>query len=314
MAGTPLTDAIEALTTYSNTVTGASDTTLSEAVATLAAGYGGGGWTADGLATNTEPNGIITLGSNVTAINEYAFYKRPITSISGENVVTVGQYACAYTNVATCRFPNATTIGKEAFRSSQIDTCYLPNVTRIEGDAFKEAKLVQVTDAEFPALTSFLGGSFALNHQLQKVFLSFRGGCDAYVFDGCENLEVVVFPNSHSTGRYACRNCYKLRAYDTRGNHTAATRVNDHCFINDPLFDTLIYGGNRLPILDLNAFDGTPFASNGTGGKLYVRQDMIASFQSAANWSTLLSYPNNQILAIEGSYYETHYADGTPIT
>lgn len=43
MAGTPLTDAIEALTTYSNTVTGASDTTLSEAVATLAAGYGGGG-------------------------------------------------------------------------------------------------------------------------------------------------------------------------------------------------------------------------------------------------------------------------------
>lgn len=40
---TPLTDAINALTTYSNTVTGASDTTLSDAVATLAAGYGGGG-------------------------------------------------------------------------------------------------------------------------------------------------------------------------------------------------------------------------------------------------------------------------------
>lgn len=39
---TPLTDAITALTTYSNTVTGASDTDLSSAVATLAAGYGGG--------------------------------------------------------------------------------------------------------------------------------------------------------------------------------------------------------------------------------------------------------------------------------
>ena len=38
----PLTDAIEALTTYANTVTGASDTTLSDAVATLASGYGGG--------------------------------------------------------------------------------------------------------------------------------------------------------------------------------------------------------------------------------------------------------------------------------
>lgn len=42
-ANTPLTDAINALTTYANTVTGASDTTLSDAVATLASGYGGGG-------------------------------------------------------------------------------------------------------------------------------------------------------------------------------------------------------------------------------------------------------------------------------
>lgn len=40
---TPLTDAINALTRYANETTGASDTTLSEAVATLVAGYGGGG-------------------------------------------------------------------------------------------------------------------------------------------------------------------------------------------------------------------------------------------------------------------------------
>ena len=41
----PLTDAIEALTTYANSVTGKTppDTTLSDAVATLASGYGGGG-------------------------------------------------------------------------------------------------------------------------------------------------------------------------------------------------------------------------------------------------------------------------------
>lgn len=55
----PLTDAIEALTTYANSVTGASDQTLSEAVATLASGYGGGGsfetgtLVGDGLAHST---------------------------------------------------------------------------------------------------------------------------------------------------------------------------------------------------------------------------------------------------------------------
>ena len=40
---TPLTDSINALTTYANEVTGASDTTLSDAVHTLASGYGRGG-------------------------------------------------------------------------------------------------------------------------------------------------------------------------------------------------------------------------------------------------------------------------------
>ena len=39
----PLTTKINALTAYANTVTGESDTTLSEAVASLASGYGGGG-------------------------------------------------------------------------------------------------------------------------------------------------------------------------------------------------------------------------------------------------------------------------------
>lgn len=43
MAETPLTDSIEALTTYANQITGASDTNLSDAVYTLVQGYGGGG-------------------------------------------------------------------------------------------------------------------------------------------------------------------------------------------------------------------------------------------------------------------------------
>ena len=39
---TPLTDSINALTAYANEVTGQSDTNLSDAVHTLASGYGGG--------------------------------------------------------------------------------------------------------------------------------------------------------------------------------------------------------------------------------------------------------------------------------
>ena len=53
---TPLTDAINALTTYANETTGASDTTLSDAVETLVDGYGGGGGTSIGVETTTIPN------------------------------------------------------------------------------------------------------------------------------------------------------------------------------------------------------------------------------------------------------------------
>ena len=59
---TPLTDAINALTTYSNTVTGASDTTLSDAVATLAAGYGGSGYVEP---LYPAPKNILNAGSDI---------------------------------------------------------------------------------------------------------------------------------------------------------------------------------------------------------------------------------------------------------
>lgn len=43
--GKPLTTAVTSLITYANSVTGASDQTLSECIATLASGYGGKSWT-----------------------------------------------------------------------------------------------------------------------------------------------------------------------------------------------------------------------------------------------------------------------------
>ena len=66
MPTTPLTDAINALTTYSNTVTGASDTTLSDAVATLAVGYGGGGVDFMGKAHEYEVTGDGTASLSVS--------------------------------------------------------------------------------------------------------------------------------------------------------------------------------------------------------------------------------------------------------
>lgn len=66
-------------------------------------------------------------------------------------------------------------------------------------------------------------------------------------------------------------------------------------------------------VTNINAFTGTPFASGGSGGTLYVPSSLISTYRSSTNWSVILGYSNNQIKAIETSVYATQYADGTSI-
>lgn len=71
-----------------------------------------------------------------------------------------------------------------------------------------------------------------------------------------------------------------------------------------------------------SAFNNTKYASGGTGGTLYVPNDLITSYQSASNWGTILGYTNNQIKSIESTHTDPtapidltlYYADGTPIS
>ena len=101
-----------------------------------------------------------------------------------------------------------------------------------------------------------------------------------YVFYDCSNLTSVSFPTATSISNYAFYGCTTLNVLVLR-------KSDDICTLSNT-----------------NAFNNTPFASNGTGGTLYVPQDLIARYQSANRWSTILGYANNQIKAIEGSIYE----------
>ena len=82
---TPLTDGINALTAYANEVTGASDTTLSDAIHTLTDGYGqSGGYT--GIEVKTDSNGDITdyifhgFSEIPNYVLNYASYNRPASN------------------------------------------------------------------------------------------------------------------------------------------------------------------------------------------------------------------------------------------
>lgn len=132
-------------------------------------------------------------------------------------------------------------------------------------------------------------------------------------FNGCTSLPVIVLPSYHNTlGASTFSGCSNLESIDL-GFATSIT--SSYVFRNCTKLKTLILRGSTLCNFsgNINSFNGTPFASDGSGGTLYVKSALISDYQSATNWSTILGYANNQILPIEGSIYETQYADGTPI-
>lgn len=146
----------------------------------------------------------------------------------------------------------------------------------------------------------------------------------ACCFMGCSSLTMVCFPKLGTTNRtqyfytQTFRDCTSLEVADLSmlGRTETSRGLSTMDFMNCTNLKTLIlrktngvcYMGN------VNTFQGSAFDSTGTGGTLYVPSALISSYQSATNWSTILGYTNNQIKAIEGSIYETQYADGTPIT
>ena len=249
---------------------------------------GSGEWTTDGIATNEEPSGAITINS--TSIAAYAFYgKTRITSFSCPNVTDLYTYAFSgCTGVTSLTLPKMTWHGKYAF-SGMTNLAYLscPAMTR-NYDKFCVGNS-KLSEAHFDSLTQIAADQF---------------------LEGT-SIETLVFPAfSGGVYRASLRSNTKLKAVDFK----ACTYVDGTAFSGCTVLSTLVIRGSSLTTLsNISAFDATPFASGNAGGTLYVPSALISSYQAATNWSTILGYTNNSIEAIEGSIYETQYADGTPI-
>ena len=129
-------------------------------------------------------------------------------------------------------------------------------------------------------------------------------------------IEYLVLPSLTSmNGANICSACTALKGVDFGGPAASDGLKGTYIFSSCSIFDTLILrGSNVWALQNVNSFNGSKFASGQSGGTLYVPFALIASYQAATNWSTILGYANNQIKAIEGSIYETAYVDGTPIS
>lgn len=170
---TPLTDSIEALTNYINEVTGESDDNLSDAIATLADGYGSGGISIDDLVYAPNISGDIVLLS-ATIISPYVLYDHDnITSIKGDSITTIYQQAFnACSGLQTADFPNVSSLmspGGQFNGCTNLEHVHIPKVTAIPANCFTNC--VKLSTISLPNCSSISNNSFFNCKALTDIYL-----------------------------------------------------------------------------------------------------------------------------------------------
>lgn len=215
-------------------------------------------------------------------------------------------------------FAAATIINSRAFRfCSKLEMANIPNVAEIKSQAFESAGN-RISGGGFslncPSCTK-LGLRVFLNSHLLSVYMpALVNMGNGVPFQGCSKLKSVNMPNLESIGAYysqgAFENCSSLTMLDFPKLTSIAGAEFQRC----TNLATLIFRADSVCTLsNANSFQNSPFASNGSGGTLYVKKSLYDhlgdgtsdDYLSATNWSVIFSAnPNNQILPIEGSPYE----------
>lgn len=189
---TPLTDAINALTTYANSVTGASDTTLSDAVDSLVDGYGqGGGWSAEDIEAGAPTGDIVSTG---TTIRASAYASSSITS---------------YTN-NVIEQPYGTAVAERAFNScGSLKTVSMPKVYKMAQYVFTGC--TAMTKLSVPKLTSI--GNYSLQNckALTAIALPSLNSAIAYLAQTCSALEVADLGSCTAINSMNFQSCTALR-------------------------------------------------------------------------------------------------------
>jgi hypothetical protein len=213
---------------------------------------------------------------------------KPTGAVASDAVTLTANQLMNRTGITSVSLPNATSIPEGFCKGcTGLSSVFAPKVTTLGSSAFSDCQAL--TAPVFMPLASVGSSSFA----------------------GCTHLQCAVVGSFGAYASYSMTSNTALAAVDVIGGNSMGGAKT---FSGNNALKTLILRASSVCALsNLNIIEHTPFASGKSGGTLYVPSSLISAYQSATNWSTVLGYPNNLIEAIEGSVYETQYADGTPI-
>ena len=211
---TPLTDSINALTTYANEVTGASDTTLSDAVHTLANGYGG---SATLITKTIIANGTYSASDDSADGYSEVTVNVPTGGVSSWTKVAETSYQISTTNAT------AVTVETWATGHSEIWTAEKYVFIRIRDTAGKRNGYFYGCDCFFINETALATGNDCLNmngscfHYNESTFGSrsiYRtNGFGVYADHIYSDGGIRIRTRYNTTNSYTIDGTYKVEVY-----------------------------------------------------------------------------------------------------
>lgn len=283
----------------SDTVT-ANDTYDTTLINSLTVNVSGGGTdTLDELFANTLTQ---VISSTPTSLKAYFFQNQTaLTKVSCSNVTTIGSRCFdGCTGLTEVSLPSYSgSVPDYAFcNCSNLTTLSLPSAARSPG-SYTFQNCTKLTSTGFSAYNIVSSGQDSWNGcQSIEYFVHDINGIYTRTLQNCKSLLAVDVGTSFNATRASmCNGCSKLKTFVIRRSDAV------------------------VALAATNAFSGTPFASGGIGGTLYVPAALVSGYQTASNWSTIIGYANNQIKSIESTHTDPdapidltlYYADGTLI-
>lgn len=207
---------------------------------------------------------------------------------------------------------NTTTLAYGCLSETNITSFTSSSIVSAFDYAFYKCKYLETVDMPnfAPSATNVAGHAFEQCERLRTVKIPKFKRAGGSVFQYCKALEMLVLPSvDYQLGTYFANNCTALHTVDVGGGYSG-NFAGGNAFSYTGLTTLIIRITGSVLSVGNNVFSNSPLAANGSGGDIYVPSALKSSYQSASNWSSL----NATWHAIEGSYYETHYADGTVIS
>lgn len=235
--------------------------------------------------------------NDITKLPVYAFYKN------------TGIKKAILNNVDTVDVIN--TRNNYSFNGCEnLEEISLEKLTVLSNYTFQNCK--KLTRINLPNIKSFNSGSQSYGYTFNNVGTDSTErfklilpnlnsiGINRGIFEGC-GASVISLPRM--TGATGYSDCFKECNAEII-DLGSSIAMYASTFTNAKKLKTLIIRKSSvLSVVNLSMFTGTPFATDGSGGKIYVPKSLIETYQNATNWSVLYNAGTLEIKALEDSIY-----------